>query len=97
MELNEFIGKAVIDVRSNTRYRLHTITSPKLVVIAERVNENGYRETYSFPTINGDPVSSGTLVFEDPALTSPFLKAYAAYCATEDAYWEEYDYWMRRG
>ena len=96
MELNQFIGKVVISTSTNKRYRLHRITSPYIEVESERPNSSGYPSHYRFNCIDGDPVSNGTLVFEDPGLSEQFKKAYAEYCRSTDGYWEDYGYWMRR-
>jgi hypothetical protein len=96
MELKDFIGKIVISTSTNKRYRLHRITSPYIDVESELPNSGGYPSHYRFDCINGDPFSSGTLVFEDQSLTEPFKAAYQAYCNTEDARWENYGYYMRK-
>lgn len=96
MELKDFIGKTVVSTVTDRRFRLREITSPEIKVVTLEPEASGYYGFYVFRTINGDPISTGRLKFEDPALTEPFRKAYDAYCRTEDAYWEEYGYWMRR-
>ena len=96
MELKDFIGKIVISTSTNKRYRLHRITSPYIDVESELPNSSGYPSHYRFDCINGDPFSSGSLVFEDQSLTEPFKAAYQAYCSTEDARWENYGYYMRK-
>jgi len=96
LEIKDFIGKVVIDSSTGKRYVLSEITSPLLKVQVEQPDANGYRSGYCFPTINGDPISNGTLLFEDPTLTDPFKEAYNAYCRTEAAYYEEIGYWMRK-
>ena len=95
MELKDFIGKVVISSYSKTRYVLTEITAPEISVRTEKPNERGYYSHYCWETINGDPISKGDLVFEDLSLTEPFKAAYNAYCRTEDAYWENYGYYMR--
>ena len=96
MELKDFIGKVVISTESKKRYVLTEITAPEIAVRTEKPNERGYYSHYCWETINGDPISNGYLVFEDQSLTEPFKAAYNAYCRTEDAYWENYGYYMRR-
>ena len=97
MQLNEFINKVVIATASQKRMYLREITSPYLCTVTVQPEENGHYGFYSWPTINGDPFKNGYLVFEDASLMQPFREAYDAYCRTQDAYWEEYGYWMRRG
>lgn len=96
MELKDFIGQVVICTANNRRFRLKEITAPEIGVVSVTPGPSGYLEHYRFRTINGDPISTGTLVFENPALTEPFKKAFDAYARTQDAYWENYGYWMRR-
>jgi hypothetical protein len=96
MELNQFIGKVVIKNSSKERYRLCRITSPCIEVESEKPNSSGYPSHYIFNCINGDPISRGILVFENPNLTEPFKEAYNAHCRSEDGYWEDYGYWMRK-
>ena len=96
MQISDFIGKVVIEAESQKRYVLKEITSPYIAAREEQVHENGRSGSYIWPTINGDPITTGTLVFEDLSLTEPFKKAYSAYCHSRDAYWEEYGYWMRK-
>ena len=96
MQLQDFIGKVVVCAETGRRYVLQRITSPSIEVTAVEKDARGYRACYCWPTINGDPISTGALVFEDASLTVPFKTAYAAYCHTRDAYYEEIGYWMRR-
>lgn len=97
MELKDFIGKVVVGAQSKRRYILQEITSPYITAVTEAPDANGRHISYKWETINGDPISRGVLVFEDPALTASFKAAYDAYCRSKDAYWEEYGYWMRKG
>ena len=97
MELKDFVGKVVISTKTNRRFYLREITSPKIGAVTVAPDADGHHAFYSWNTINGDPFSIGSLVFEDKSLLEPFLKAYDAYCHTEDAWWEDYGYWMRRG
>ena len=96
MELKDFIGKVVICAESKKRYILRGITSPSIEVAAVEKDAQGYCASYSWPTMNGDPISTGALVFEDASLTEQFKAAYMAHCRTRDAYYEEIGYWMRR-
>ncbi len=96
MELREFIDRVVIGAKTKRRYILYRITAPVIEVATEQPDAGGQHRHYSYNTINGDPISNGTLVFEDPTLTEPFKKVYGAYSRTKDAYWEDYGYWMRK-
>ena len=96
MELKDFIGKTVISVKSKKRYVLDRITAPEIRVHTEEHNQYGGYSYYCWETINGDPISEGSLVFEDQSLTEPFKEAYKAYCSTEDARWESYGYYLRK-
>ena len=95
MEIKEFIGKVVINPDTKSRYLIRKITSPYIAVETEKPQGNGHRQRYIYNTINGDPISNGTLMFEDKTLTEPFKAAYTSYCQSKAAYWEEYGYWMR--
>lgn len=97
MELKDFIGKVVVGVPSNKRYILSKITAAWIVAREEKGDAQGHCASYRWDTVNGDPISTGALVFEDAALTEPFKAAYDAHSHTEEAYWENYEYWMRRG
>ena len=96
MELKAFIGAIVYAPQTKRRFTLTSITAPEIGVMAVEPDARGIREHYVYRTMNGDPISNGILVFEDPALTVPFQAAYRAYCSTEEAYWESYGYWMHR-
>ena len=96
MELKDFIGKVVISAESKKRYALRKITSPCIEVTAVEKDARGYCASYCWPTINGDPISTGALIFEDASLTAPFKEAYTAHCHTRDAYYEEMGHWPRR-
>lgn len=95
MELKEFIGKVVISTKTKQKFYLKKITSPEIGVVTMTPDNDGHYTHYIWKTINGDPFSNGSLVFEDASLLEPFRKAYDAYCRSKDAYWEEYGYWMR--
>lgn len=96
MELKAFIGQAVISPETKRRYILEKITAPEIGVATVEPGISGYPEHYVYMTINGDPFSRGTLVFENPELTAPFIAAYEAYLRTEDARWESYGYWLHK-
>lgn len=95
MVLKDFIGKVVIHGQTKKPYVLREIASSYIDVASETPDEHGHIVSYRYRTVNGDPISTGALVFQDPALTEPFRKAYAAYCQSRDGYWEDYGYWMR--
>ena len=96
MEVQDFIGKVVIGAESKKRYVLRRITAPYIEATTLEKNAQGHCASYRWPTINGDPITTGALIFEDVSLTEPFKEAYEAYSHTQDAYWENYGYWMRR-
>lgn len=96
MELKDFIGKVVISVQSKRRFIIYEIEAPQIRVVSDKPNQYGHYEFYCWPTINGDPFTNGRLVFEDASLLEPFKEAYEAYCCSEEAYWENYHYWMMR-
>ena len=96
MQLQDFIGKIVICAGTKQRFEIRKITSPCIEVTAVEKDAQGYCASYSWPTINGDPISNGILVFEDTSLTEPFIAAYNAYSHTRSAYYEEIEYWMRK-
>ena len=96
MELKEFIGKIVIRSSDKKRLFITEITAPEIKVQTVEPASHGYHTCYCWETINGDPITNGYLIFEDESLTEPFKKAYDTYCRTEDAYWENYGYYMRK-
>ena len=96
MELKDFIGKVVVAPHNGERFLIDEITAPEICVATVKLGPYGQPGHYAYETINGDPFSNGILVFEDASLLEPFKVAYAAYCRTEDAYWETYGYYMRR-
>lgn len=96
MELSKFIGKVVFSPHTRERFLIDEITAPEICVATVELGPYGQPRHYAFETINGDPFSRGTLVFEDASLFEPFKVAYEAYCRTEDAYWETYGYYMRK-
>ena len=96
MELKDFIGAVVFSPHTKMHYTITQITAPEICVVCTTPNRLGYYPNYCYETINGDPFTNGYLVFENPALTTPFKAAYDAYCRTEDAYWENYDYWLHK-
>ena len=96
MNINDFIGVAVIDASTKRRCVIKRITSPYIQVQTKALNSSGYPSTYRFETVNGDPFTNNLLIFEDACLLEPFMKAYREYCHTKDAYYEEIGYWMRK-
>ena len=96
MELKDFIGKVVINTQTKRRFILHRITSPEITVYDEAEAKKGRLFCYCWKTINGDPFTNGNLIFEDESLNEPFKAVFATYGRSRDAFWEEYDYWMRR-
>ena len=96
MDLKDFIGQVVLSTVSKRRFRLMKITAPEIKVVSEKPGTSGYPEHYVYPTINGDPISTGRLMFENPALKEPFKTAFEAYCQTENARWENYGYWLHK-
>ena len=96
MQLKDFIGKVVISTYTKRRFFITEITAPKICAVTTTPEAHGRCGSYAWRTINGDPFTNGDLVFEDPSLLEPFKRAFDAYCRTEDAYWENYDYWMRK-
>lgn len=96
MDFKEFIGKVVISTKDKRRFILTKITSPEIMVRSEKPNSNGTCDNFSWRTINGDPFTNKYLVFEDVSLNETFKKVYNEYCHSQDAYWEEYGYWMRK-
>lgn len=96
MELKEFIGKVVFAPTTGKRFLIDEITAPEICVATVAPGPYGQPLHYTYETINGDPFTKGTLIFEDAALLEPFKAAYNAYCRTEDAYWENYAYYLRR-
>ena len=68
MDLKDFIGQVVLSTVSKRRFRLMKITAPEIKVVSEKPGTSGYPEHYVYPTINGDPISTGKLMFENPAL-----------------------------
>ena len=96
MELKDFIGQTVISRDTKRRFRIEEITAPEIGVVSEKPGTSGYPEHYVYRTINGDPISNGTLIFENPALKEPFIAAFEAYSHTKDARLENYFYWLMR-
>ena len=96
MELKNFVGQVVISTASKRRFLIYQITAPEIKVVSEKPDESGHYDFYVHPTINGDPISTGKLVFENAALNEPFKTSFDAYSRTEDAYYEQMHYWMYR-
>lgn len=96
MEIKDFIGKVVVSSETKRRFFICEITSPEIILQTIEPDANGHHTRYRCKTINGDPITNGDLFFEDSSLNELFKTAYDEYSRTEDAYWEEYGYWMRR-
>ncbi|MBE6728593.1 MAG: hypothetical protein E7562_08130 [Ruminococcaceae bacterium] len=96
MEIKDFIGKTVISAETQRRYQIFEITAPTIEVIEPEPNDNGVRRAYRYHTINGDPFSSGALIFEDETLLEKFIAAYDEHCRSKDGRVEEYMYWLRK-
>lgn len=94
--IKDFIGKTVFNTATRTHNVIVKITSPYIQVREAKPNEYGTYAHYRYECINGDPITNGTLVFEDNSLTEPFKKAYSEHCRSKDAYWENYGYYMRK-
>lgn len=97
MAFEEYIGKIVVGVESKRRYVLTKVTAPTIHVRTVEANSSGYPSHYVWETINGDPFTTGKLVFEDASLNEPFKAAYAAHTRSKEGSWEDYGYWMRKG
>lgn len=95
MKITDFLGEVVISSRTNKRYVITEITSPYITVREENASSGGYYKHYRWDTVNGDPISNGSLVFENSALKDLFIKTFDEYSHSRDAYWEEYGHWMR--
>jgi hypothetical protein len=96
MELKDFLNKVVVSVKTKKRYYLSDATAAFFRTVSVEPDENGHNPQYVWSTINGDPITNGDLVFEDPSLTVPFMEAYKAHCNSRAGYWEDYGYWMRK-
>ena len=96
MQLQDFLGKVVVSAATKRRYVLTQITAPYIVAMAEQADARGNRASYRWDTANGDPISTGVLVFEDVSLKLPFRNAFEAYCNSQAGRWEEYGYWIRK-
>ena len=95
MKITDFLGEVVICPGTNKRYVITEITSPYITAREEKPGGNGYYKHYRWDTVNGDPISNGSLVFENSALNEIFIKSFDEYSHSRDAYWEEYGHWMR--
>ena len=92
MNINEFVGKVVVATESKRRFVLTSITAVEITARAENLNERGVYDTYSWSTVNSNPVSQGQLVFEDASLKEAFLKAFEVYCNSAKGRWERYEH-----
>ena len=94
VDRSRFVGKVVVSTETKRRFVLTTITAVEMTARAENLNERGVYDTYSWNTVNGDPVSRGQLVFEDTSLTEAFIKAFETYCNSAEGRWERYEYFF---
>ena len=92
--MNEFVGKVVVSTESKKRFVLTSITAVEITARAENLNDRGVYDTYSWSTLNSDPISGGQLVFEDASLKEAFLKAFEAYCNSAEGRWERYEHYF---
>ena len=90
--MNEFVGKVVVSAESKRRFVLTSITAVEMKARAENLNERGVYDTYSWITVNSDPISRGELVFEDASSKEAFIKAFEAYCNSAEGRWERYEH-----
>ena len=90
--MNEFVGKVVVATELKRRVVLTSITAVEMTARAENLNERGVYDTYSWSTVNSDPVSRGQLVFEDASLKETFIKAFETYCNSAKGRWERYEH-----
>lgn len=96
MQIKDFTNKVVVCTSTKKRMYLYDIKAPSLTTVTVEPDKYGHHTFYSWPTINGDPFKNGYLVFEEEGLLEQFIKLYDEYSRTEDAYWENYEYWFRR-
>lgn len=96
VKLNDFVNKVVFSPRTGERFVLEKVTAPAIYVATVKPGSFGYPRHYVYETMNGDPISTGILIFEDTSLTEPFITAYITYSRTQSAYFEEISYWMRK-
>ena len=92
--MKEFVGKVVVSTESKKRFVLTSVTAVEMTARAENLNDRGFYDTYSWSTVNSDPVSRGQLVFENASLTEAFIKAFEAYCNSAKGRWERYEYFF---
>lgn len=94
MNINEFVGKVVVATESKRRFVLTSITAVEITARAENLNDCGVYDTYSWSTLNSDPIICGQLVFEDASLKEAFVKAFDAYCNSAEGRWERYEHFF---
>ena len=90
--MKEFVGKVVVSTESKKRFVLTGITAVEMTARAENLNDRGFYDTYSWSTLNSDPISRGQLVFEDASSKEAFIKAFEAYCNSAEGRWERYEH-----
>ena len=92
--MKEFVGKVVVSTESKKRFILTGITAVEMTARAENLNDRGFYDTYSWSTLNSDPISRGQLVFEDASLKEAFIKAFEAYSKSAEGRWERYEHFF---
>ena len=98
MELKDFLGKVVIHAQTKRRYALDAVDGAFISVREEKASANGTYAHYRWRTgtlPDDHAIANGTLVFEDVALTQPFLRAYRSYCNGAGKL-DGYDYYMSK-
>ena len=94
MNINEFVGKVVVSNESKRRFVLTSITAVEITARAENLNERGVYDTYSWSTLNSNPVRQGQIVFEDTSSIEAFIKAFEAYSNSAKGRWERYEHFF---
>ena len=94
MNMNEFVGKVVVSAETKKRFVLTSITAVEMKARAENLKDRGFYDTYSWSTLNSDPISLGELIFEDASLKESFIKAFEAYCNSAEGWWERYEHFF---
>lgn len=92
--MNDFVGKVVVSTETKRRFVLTSITAVEMTARAENLNARGFYDTYSWSTLNSDPISRGQLVFEDASLKEAFVKAFETYCNSAEGRWERYEHFF---
>lgn len=97
MNKRDFIGKVVISAKTENRFVLTKIHAAYINIGSKELDQYGTRSIHTFETNHGDPFTSGTLYFEDAALTERFKQEYGEYCRSEEGRSEAWMYWMQTG